>query len=157
MVKKKCFFLWRIFSPENRHRHRHRHRHMHSHRYCICIGKFCKQYLPLQNPKKKILFAHENYLLLYYYITILLSDKGSHRNSVPLFKNCMIFLWFWLIFCLPDPFHETDPIGSGSETLLLIVPLSSWSRSLWPPPRFWGTPPSPAMLSPPRPESQGLP
>ena len=60
-LKKNEIFLWRIFSPENshrhmpmhRHRHRHRHRHMHSHRYCICIGKFCKEYLPLQNPKKK--------------------------------------------------------------------------------------------------------
>ena len=33
---------------------------------CICICKFCKEYLPMQNPKKKILFAPENYHLLSY-------------------------------------------------------------------------------------------
>ena len=57
---------------------------------CICIGigificTFCKEYLPLQNPKKK---TYLRLKIITQWIAELLSDKGSHRNSVPLFKN----------------------------------------------------------------------
>ena len=42
---------------------------------------------------------------------------------------CGNFPWFWLIFCYPDPFHESYPVdqnethphGSGSATLIYWV------------------------------------
>ena len=46
---------------------------------------------------------------------------------------CGNFPWFWLIFCHPDPDpadqiqKETDPSGSGSETLVSCF--GSWSES----------------------------
>ena len=53
----------------------------------IIPWNICKEYLPLKKSKKKFLFAPENYLVLTWLVSLLLSDKVGHRISVPLYKN----------------------------------------------------------------------
>ena len=46
--------------------------------------------------------------------------KKMHDIRMILGDFCGIFnTRFWLIYCNPDPFHETNQNGSGSATLVL--------------------------------------
>ena len=89
----------------------------------------------LKSGKYQLFFSIKNIFLrnmiyfVIYGVNIYVSKHkfNSFEKNVWYSNDFVDFCWnfplFWLIFCYPDPAdqNETDPNGSGSETLLLNI------------------------------------